>query len=208
MTKYRKKSATIEAVQWTGDIESIEKIDWVKEEIEKQNIIFGVKDFKDKEAVCLIPDKYNPMRKVKTMDYIIKCEGRIGSISEEILKELYDPIEDTSNCETDIEVNLDIDTTEAEKKLEDFKSYVDSINDIKYSPGIMKVVTKDEFILKYGMKGMSREKAIKSWNKISKGYNFALSKDASMKCILSIDYLSNLLKEKKDSDCTHKEQER
>ena len=205
MTKYRKKSATIEAIQWTGDIESIEKIDWAKEEIEKQNIIFAVNSPKDKDAVCLIPDGLNKMFKVEKMDYIVKQKESIYSMNESEFKERYESIEDKSK--TDVTVNLDIDTTEAEMKLEDFKSYVDSINDIKYSPGIMKVVTKDEFILKRGMEGMSREKAIKSWNKISKGYNFALSKDASMKCILSIDYLSNLLKEKKDSDCTHKEQE-
>ena len=165
MTKYRKKSATIEAVQWTGDIESIEKIDWAKEEIEKQNIIFAVNSKKDKDAVCLIPDG-SVMFKVKMMDYIVKEKESIYSMNESEFKERYEPIEDKSK--TDVTVNLDIDTTEAEMKLEDFKSYVDSINDIKYSPGIMKVVTKDEFILKRGMEGMSREKAIKSWNKISK----------------------------------------
>ncbi|TAN66630.1 hypothetical protein WS9_009970 [Paraclostridium sordellii 8483] len=208
MTKYRNKSAIIEAVQWTGDIESIEKIDWVKEEIEKLNIIFAVNGPKDKDAVCLIHDGLNKMFKVKKMDYIVKQKDKLSIMDGGCFESLYEEIEDRRNCRTDVTVNIDIDTTEAEKKLEDFKSYVDSINDIEYSPGIMKVVTKDEFILKYGMRGMSREKSIKTWNKISKGYNFALSKDASMKCILSIDYLSNLLKEKKDSDCTHKEQER
>lgn len=207
MTKYANKKAIIEAVQWTGDIESIEKIDWVKEEIEKQNIIFAVNSPKDKDAVCLIPDTLNSMRKVETMDYIMKCEGRIGSIREGMLKELYDPIKDTSNCETDVTVNLDIDTTEAEMKLDELKRSVDGINDIKYNAGIMRVITKDEYILELAMKGMKKDKAIEMWNKISKGYNFVLSKYNHNNYIYSVEKLNDILKEDKDSDCTHKEQE-
>lgn len=207
MTKYRKKSATIEAVKWTGDIERIEKIDWVKEEIEKQNIIFAMNGPKDKDAICLMPDESNSMRKVETMDYIIKCEGRIGSISEEILKRLYEPIEDRNDCKTDVTVNLDLDTTEAERKINEIKYSVDYIKNMKHNAGIMRVITKDEFILEYTMRGRSKDKAIERWNRVSKGYNFILSKDENMGDIYSVDYLNNLLKEDKDSDCNHKEQE-
>ncbi|CEK34351.1 hypothetical protein UMC2_35621 [[Clostridium] sordellii] len=206
MTKYRKKSATIEAVQWTGDIESIEKIDWVKEEIEKQNIIFAVNSQKDKDAVCLIPDG-SVMFKVKMMDYIVKEKESIYSMNESELKERYEPIEDTSKSKTDVEVNLDIDTTEAEMKLDELKRYVDSINDIKYNAGIMRVITKDEYILENVMKGMKKDKAIEMWNKISKGYNFVLSKYSHNNYIYSVEKLNDILKEDKDSDCTHKEQE-
>lgn len=197
MTKYRKKSATIEAVQWTGDIESIEKIDWVKEEIEKQNIIFAVNSQKDKDAVCLIPDG-SVMFKVKMMDYIVKEKESIYSMNESELKERYEPIEDTSKSKTDVEVNLDIDTTEAEMKLDELKRYVDSINDIKYNAGIMRVITKDEYILENVMKGMKKDKAIEMWNKISKGYNFVLSKYSHNNYIYSVEKLNDILKEDKE----------
>lgn len=205
MTKYRKKSATIEAVQWTGDIESIEKIDWAKEEIEKQNIIFAVNSPKDKDAVCLIPDGLNKMFKVEKMDYIVKQKESIYSMNESEFKERYEPIEDKSK--TDVTVNLDIDTTEAEMKLDELKRSIDGINDIKYNAGIMRVITKDEYILELAMKGMKKDKAIEMWNKISKGYNFVLSKYSHNNYIYSVEKLNDILKEDKDSDCTHKEQE-
>lgn len=207
MTKYRKKSRIIEAVQWTGDIESIEKIDWVKEEIEKQNIIFAVNGPKDKDAVCLIPDESNVMLKVKNMDYIVKQEDNLSIVNGEYFESSYEEIEDRSNCETDVTVNLDMDTTEAEMKLEELKRSVDSINDIKYNAGIMRVITKSEYILELAMKGMKKDKAIEMWNKISKGYNFVLSKYSHNNYIYSVEKLNDILKEDKDLDCTHKEQE-
>nr|DAF09370.1 MAG TPA: PGDYG protein [Caudoviricetes sp.] len=207
MTKYRKKSAIIEAVQWTGDIESIEKIDWVKEEIEKQNIIFAVNGPKDKDAVCLIADKSDIMLKVKNMDYIVKREDDLCIVNGEYFESSYEEIEDRRNCRTDITVNLDMDTTEAEMKLEELKRSVDGINDIKYNSGIMRVITKDEYILKLLMKGMKKDKAIEIWNKISKGYNFVLSKYSHNNYIYSVEKLNDILKEDKDLDCTHKEQE-
>ncbi|MDU1456365.1 MAG: hypothetical protein E6912_16375 [Paeniclostridium sordellii] len=91
MTQYRKKSEIVEAIKWTGDIESIETIDWVKEEIKKENIIFAVDGEKDKDAVCLV-DIGDEIRKVKKMDYIVKNKLGIVPMEEEAFNKMYEPV--------------------------------------------------------------------------------------------------------------------
>jgi len=90
MTQYRKKSEIVEAIKWTGDIESIETIDWVKE-IKKENIIFAVDGEKDKDAVCLV-DIGDEIRKVKKMDYIVKNKLGIVPMEEEAFNKMYEPV--------------------------------------------------------------------------------------------------------------------
>lgn len=91
MTQYRKKSEIVEAIKWTGDIESIETIDWVKEEIKKGNILFAVDGEKDKDAVCLV-DIGDKIFKVRKMDYIVKNGLGVAPMEEEIFNKMYEPV--------------------------------------------------------------------------------------------------------------------
>ncbi|CEP50285.1 Uncharacterised protein [[Clostridium] sordellii] len=91
MTQYRKKSEIVEAIKWTGDIESIETIDWVKEEIKKENILFAVDGEKDKDAVCLV-DIGDEILKVKKMDYIVKNKLGVAPMNEEDFNKMYEPV--------------------------------------------------------------------------------------------------------------------
>lgn len=91
VTQYRKKSEIVEAIKWTGDIESIETIDWVKEEIKKGNILFAVDGEKDKDAVCLVTVE-DRICKVRKMDYIVKNNLGIVPMEEEDFNKMYEPV--------------------------------------------------------------------------------------------------------------------
>lgn len=103
MTKYRKKNAIIEAVQWTGDIESIEKIDWVKEEIKKGNILFEVDREKDKDAVCLVTIE-DRIYKFRKMDYIVKNNLGIVLMEDAHFNEKYELV---NKCVIEVDIDTE-----------------------------------------------------------------------------------------------------
>lgn len=91
MGKFRKITNIIDAVKWNGDIQELENIQWTKEAIKKQILIFGVNDEKDKEAVCLL-DRGNDIERVYNGDYIIKEGKEIHMISGKVFEETYEQV--------------------------------------------------------------------------------------------------------------------
>lgn len=91
MGKFRKITNIIDAVKWNGDIQELENIQWIQEAIQKQILIFGVNDEKDKEAVCLL-DRGNNIEKVNNGDYIIKEGKEIYMIPGKLFEETYERV--------------------------------------------------------------------------------------------------------------------
>jgi len=85
MGKFRKITNIIDAVKWNGDIQELENIQWTQEAIQKQILIFGVNDEKDKEAVCLLD-------RVNKGDYIIKEGKQIHMIPGKVFEETYEQV--------------------------------------------------------------------------------------------------------------------
>lgn len=107
MGKFRKITNIIDAVKWNGDIQEIENIQWIQEAIQKQILIFGVNDEKDKEAVCLL-DRGNDIERVYNGDYIINEGKEINMISGKVFEETYEQV----MCYQDkihVVVNLEMD---------------------------------------------------------------------------------------------------
>lgn len=107
MGKFRKITNIINAVKWNGDIQEIENIQWIQEAIQKQILIFGVNDEKDKEAVCLL-DRGNDIERVYNGDYIINEGKEINIISGKVFEETYEQV----MCYQDkihVVVNLEMD---------------------------------------------------------------------------------------------------
>ncbi|MBS6509695.1 MAG: hypothetical protein KH369_15950 [Paraclostridium bifermentans] len=91
MGKFRKITNIIDAVKWNGDIQELENIEWAKEAIQKQIIIFGITWEKDKENMCLInPDK--EVKQVNKGDYIIKEGKEIYMMPGKMFEETYEQV--------------------------------------------------------------------------------------------------------------------
>lgn len=91
MGKFRKITNIIDAVKWNGDIQELENIEWSKEAIQKQIIIFGITLEKDKENMCLInPDK--EVKQVNKGDYIIKEGKEIYMMPGKMFEETYEQV--------------------------------------------------------------------------------------------------------------------
>ena len=107
MGKFRKITNIIDAVKWNGDIQELENIQWTQEAIQKQILIFGVNDEKDKEAVCLL-DRGNDIERVNNGDYIVKEGKEIYMIPGKLFEETYEQV----MCYQDkfhVVVNLEMD---------------------------------------------------------------------------------------------------
>lgn len=107
MGKFRNITNIIDAVKWNGDIQELENIEWAKEAIQKQIIIFGITWEKDKENMCLI-NSDKEVKQVNKGDYIIKESKEIYMIPEKAFEETYEQV----MCGKDkhyVVVNLQID---------------------------------------------------------------------------------------------------
>lgn len=91
MGKFRKITNIIDAVKWNGDIQELENIQWTQEAIQKQTLIFGVNDGKDKESVCLL-DRGNDIERVNKGDYLVKEGKEIYMIPEKVFEETYEQV--------------------------------------------------------------------------------------------------------------------
>lgn len=91
MGKFRKITNIIDAVKWNGDIQELENIQWTQEAIQKQILIFGVNDEKDKESVCLL-DRGNDIERVNKGDYLVKEGKEIYMIPEKVFEETYEQV--------------------------------------------------------------------------------------------------------------------
>lgn len=107
MGKFRKITNIIDAVKWNGDIQELENIQWTQEAIQKQILIFGVNDEKDKESVCLL-DRGNDIERVNKGDYLVKEGKEIYMMQGKMFEETYEQV----MCYQDklhVVVNLEID---------------------------------------------------------------------------------------------------
>ena len=102
MAKFRKITNIIDAIKWTGDIKELENIYWTEEAIQKQIIIFGVNDEKDKDALCLI-DRGTDIERVDKGDYIVKEGKEIYMIPEKVFEETYEQVKGSCVIEAKID---------------------------------------------------------------------------------------------------------
>ncbi|MGL4731268.1 MAG: hypothetical protein ACRCW0_06760 [Clostridium sp.] len=185
--KFRKKSEVIEAVKWDGNIETIQSNSWLEDAIKENKAMLAMNDIYDKEPTLLIPyTNGSELMVVKVDNYILKREYEgsyiMDSLSVDIFEKCYEAVEDNkstnNNClTTTLELNAEEfkhDLNEAKKELEDVLQLIDKVKD----KDNFKVITKDIFIAN-SIEQMTIENIERAWSTLSKGYNFALYKEAS-----------------------------
>ena len=105
MAKFRKITNIIDAIKWAGDIQEIENIQWAEEAIQKQIILFGVNDKKDKDALCLI-DRGNEIERVNKGDYIVKEGKEIYMMPEKVFEETYEQVK--GRCVVEVKIDTEV----------------------------------------------------------------------------------------------------
>lgn len=184
--KYRRKTEIIEAVEWTGNIEDVENIEWIKDAITNNNIIFAVDSKSDKEAKMLIKD-CGEYKLIDYGDYIVNRHkhGYVHSFKKAILDREYEVIED--NNKNTININVVCNTKEFDKHIIDITEPIKTLNE-----STIRFITRDQFILE--QVSMERESASERFNSISKGYNFILSSEVDGDIMYySVEYINNKL---------------
>lgn len=126
--KYRRKSEIIEAVQWDGNIETIENNKWLEEEIKEGRGTIGMNDISDKEPILLIFDDWTRgYVKVKKDDYIVKNTSiqkiRIRIMDADRFKKEFELVEEKqNNC---ITFNIKLNAEDILKEINKVKEKLD-----------------------------------------------------------------------------------
>ncbi len=201
MSRYRRKTEIIEAIKWDGNINTIKNNDWLEDAIKEDKIILGMNNTFDKDPVLLL-NGFGDIKELNIGCYIIKEKHKevndeyiIRCMDAESFERNFESIEDyKKNC---VEIDLKLNTEEFLNDLNEAKEELKKImnNNVKDSYSF-KVVTKDMYIANMaGEVNLDIIDINKTWEKISKGYNFVLLKDDSdIKRYYNVEYINELFK--------------